>query len=560
MDGAPQIDITYVATGREGHALLTVHMPDGTVHTDSFKIVSARARGKFADAIAERAPAADRDAVLAALDGVAAAMADDLARQGSGEGCGVEQPDAAALLAAMPEEARAEARDMLNDPYLIRRIVEDIETLGVAGERELTATIYLIGTSRLLPRPLAGIVQGPTASGKSYQVERVAALFPPEAVIHATQMTPQALFHMPPGAMVHKFVVAGERSRAENPEAAEATRALREMLSSGRLSKLMPVKVGGEVETRRIEQEGPIAFVESTTLMRIFEEDANRCLLLHTDERAEQTRRIYRAVAEGYSGARRQDEIDKVALRHHAAQRLLERGLGVVIPYAPDLAEIIAADRVEGRRAFGHLLGAIAASAFLHQFQRTRDEHGALVATEVDYQIAKRLLDQPLAQLLGRRVSAAAERFRERLVQRFGGDEFSTRDACAGESVTDRHVRDWLKALCDAGHLDQTEPSRGSLPARWKPLPVDPDDDGGADLPAVEVVFPALEFRPSGNAQVPAAAGAAPEAASGTGNVPAGTAAEPEPSRQCGRVPANGPYSQGDALAGTPEVVPGGDL
>src|SRR5207248_365790 len=108
------------------------------------------------------------------------------------------------------------------------------------------------------------------ASGKSHLIDQTAKLFPAEAVIHATQMTPQALFHMKPGALAHRFVVAGERSRVEDDERAEATRALREMLSAGRLTKLMPVKVeGGRIETAQIEQEGPIAFIESTTLTKV---------------------------------------------------------------------------------------------------------------------------------------------------------------------------------------------------------------------------------------------------------------------------------------------------
>src|SRR5262249_21335110 len=147
-----------------------------------------------------------------------------------------------------------------------------------AGERDLTGILYLIATSRLLDRPLAGRVKGPTSSGKSFIIETTAALLPPEAVIRATQMTPQALFHMPPGSLKHMFIVAGERSRVEDDERAEATRALREMRSSGRLSKLMTVNGGGGFEATLIEQEGPIAFVESTTLQRVFDEDENRCL------------------------------------------------------------------------------------------------------------------------------------------------------------------------------------------------------------------------------------------------------------------------------------------
>src|SRR5262249_25590628 len=145
-------------------------------------------------------------------------------------------------------------------------------------------------------------LHGPSSSGKSFLAEQTSRLFPPETVIHATQMTPQALFHMPPGSLAHRFVVAGERSRIEDDETAEATRARRQMLSSGRLCKRMPMKVaGGKIETVCIEQEGPIAYVETTTLSKVFDEDENRCVSLHTDERREQTRRVITRAAEGYA-------------------------------------------------------------------------------------------------------------------------------------------------------------------------------------------------------------------------------------------------------------------
>ncbi len=41
-------------------------------------------------------------------------------------------------------------------------------------------------------------------------------------------------------ALEHRWVVAGERSRQQDDDASEATRALREMQSAGRLSKLLP--------------------------------------------------------------------------------------------------------------------------------------------------------------------------------------------------------------------------------------------------------------------------------------------------------------------------------
>jgi hypothetical protein len=95
--------------------------------------------------------------------------------------------------------------------------------------------------------------------------------------------------------------VAGERSRLEDDDTAEATRALREMLSEGRLSKLLPIKADGQLQTVLVEQDGPIAYIETTTLTKLFNEDANRCILLSSDERPEQTRRILSTLAGVYA-------------------------------------------------------------------------------------------------------------------------------------------------------------------------------------------------------------------------------------------------------------------
>src|SRR5262249_43708300 len=154
----------------------------------------------------------------------------------------------------------------------------------------------------------------------------------------ATQMTPQALFHMRPGALRHRWIVAGERSRGEDDERAEATRALREMLSDGRLSKMMPGKGGAGLENTLLEEEGPVAFAESTTLSKLFEEDENRCLMLHTDKRAEQTRRVIARTATGY---RNPDRVapDRRIQVHHALQRML-KPFTVLVPFAERLGEL----------------------------------------------------------------------------------------------------------------------------------------------------------------------------------------------------------------------------
>ena len=393
---------------------------------------------------------------------------------------------------------RQEAERLLEDPALIDRLQADIEAAGVAGEENLRLTLYLIGTSRLLPRPLAAIVQGQSSSGKSYTVERVASLFPREAVVLATQMTPQALFHARPGSLSHRWVVAGERSRIENDDRAEATRALREMLSAGRLTKMMPAKVEGEIQTVTIEQEGPIAFVESTTSARVFEEDANRCIMLSTDEQRRQTKTIMRRLALHASGKIRSDG-PRVAARHHALQRLLERRR-VVIPFAERLADVLEvfADRVECRRAYPMLLSLVEASALLHQRQRKTDQDGRLIAEPADYAVAARLLSGPLARTIGESLSDPARRFLDRLLAEVDDPidpmpvPFTAKDVRRRLKMPRSTATGFLSELEDKGFLDAAEAAaggRGRPPRAWKPTGRDGEDLDV--LPPVEEMFSA---------------------------------------------------------------------
>jgi hypothetical protein len=487
---ADELILEAVPAGRNSVVTLTARLGGDVIAAEQLNILKPKVRADFAERLTRGWPAIERSRIEAELLRIAGEIADRV-KESTGEGTpeAGSRPDVAAALEAMPQRVRDEAEAMLKAPDLVKRIVTDIRTLGVAGEHELTATVYLIGVSRLRPRPLAGIVQGPTASGKTYIVARVADLFPPEAVIHATQMTPQALYHLPPGSLVHRFVVAGERSRIENEDTAEATRALREMISAGRLTKLMPVKKDGGIVTLRIEQDGPIAYVETTTLTRIFEEDLNRCILTQTDEQPEQTRRILKTLAASRDYAAGTNAVEALIQRHHALQRMLTPS-PVAFPFAGRLAELFPNNRVEARRAFGHLLSMIETLALLHQRQRMSDADGYLLATADDYALAKRLLDKPLARLLGGRVSDAARRFFDRLTKWASGQDFTKHDAAKhGESAQERTVNGWLSELYHAGYLELVEANRGQQPAKWKIAPDVPASGDAADLPVVEDVF-----------------------------------------------------------------------
>lgn len=383
----------------------------------------------------------------------------------------------------MDADVRAEAEELLAAPDLLHRVHDDIRALGVVGESCLALLVYLIGVSAQLSKPLAAIVRGLTASGKSFVLARVATLFPPEVVLNATSLTTNALYYFEPGQLRHRFVVAGERSRLENDDRAEATRALREMIESGQLSKAVPMKEEDRIVTRVITQEGPIAYIETTTLTDIFAEDANRCLLIGTDESDAQTRRVLMATAHAAAGLATADVARRVAV-HHAVLRMLPR-TDVVIPFAPAIASLFVLGE-DARRRLPQVLQLAKASALLHFRQRDRDTHGRIVADRRDYQVAVRLAAGPLAVARGG-IGITVRQFFERVRSSFPSLCFSSGDLVAARYGGRTVVYSRLSELASKGLIVQVNPPKGKVPAQWRVTGEQPRPDTGG-VPTVEEV------------------------------------------------------------------------
>lgn len=389
-------------------------------------------------------------------------------------------------LQELPDELRLKMEGILQSRDLLRWIVEGIEAVGVAGEHLLALTIYLTGTSRLLDHPLAVIVQGPSSSGKSFVIEQVAGLFPAEAVLMATDITPNALYYLPPGELEHRFVVAGERSRHHNDESAQTTKALREMISSGQLKKILTVSDPEGPRAMTVQQKGPISYVESTTAPEVFEEDANRCLVLQPDERPEQTRRILAASGRHLAGQSSAELREQWRQEFHALHRLLE-SLPVVIPFSENLARLFPSEPLEVRRTFGHVTSMIQTSALLHQFQRPRDESSRIVAQPEDYWLTRLMLDEVLARSFGRKPADALKRFVKRLKDFTG--EHTAKELSQAMTVSDRTVREHLQTLLQLGLVEQPVPASGPIPARWLiPADIELHEPDNHPLPSLETV------------------------------------------------------------------------
>jgi DNA primase catalytic core len=415
-------DRTYRARGLEknlshGALRVTLRVSRGEkYHVDTLDLYSARQRGFFikqaADELGVGTEAIKKDLgrVLLELEGVQekrirAAM----------------EPKSRHVV--IPEDQKAQALELLKDPRLLDRIVEDFERVGIIGEATNKLVGYLAAVSRKLDEPLAILIQSSSAAGKSALMDAILSLVPDEDVERYTAMTGQALFYMIDTKLSHKVLAIAEVEGAER-----AGYAIKMLQSEGKISIATTIKdpQTGLMVTKKNEVEGPVALVLTTTDVAIDEELQNRALVLTVDEERCQTRAIHQVQRRAHTLEgllARQDRAGVISL-HQNAQRLL-RPLLVVNPYADRLT--FADTKLRTRRDHVKYLTLIRAVALLHQYQRPVrhvQHRGRVVpyieATLSDVTTANRLA----AEVLGRSLDELAPQTRRllMLLNQFVGD------------------------------------------------------------------------------------------------------------------------------------------
>jgi len=275
----------------------------------------------------------------------------------------------------LTEEEKKAGMDLLTDPDLFNRITKDTEVLGYVGESVNKLLIYLAASSRKLPDPISVIVVSQSSAGKSYLIDTVKKLIPPEDVVSVTSLSDQALNYLDEEALKNKFLVMGEAVHSETVE-----HQLREMLSSHELSRLVTMKdpKTGELKSRMVRKEVIVSAVMSSTNNDINPENASRSFVINTDESEEQTRAIHRMQRKKYSVERfreKEDLVPEIIKTHRAAQRLLEKRI-IVNPFA-DVIDF-PSGLMRSRRDHERFMDLISAVCFLRQFQKEekRTEEG----------------------------------------------------------------------------------------------------------------------------------------------------------------------------------------
>ena len=391
----------------------------------------------------------------------------------------------AEALTAEARECFETARALLDDPNLIDRVGEAIRLGGFAGDLTPPLLAYLALTSRLTERPINLAFIAPSATGKSYAVDRALSLMPPTAYYLFPAGSERALIYNDE-EFEHRTVVIGEADSI--PTEGNAASAMRSLAADNRMIYEVTIRDAetGDFTTRKIDKQGPTGLMTTWTRTLTPEYDT-RLLTVGVADTPQQTSAILEAHAASVNGSR--PSVDTGALI--ALQRWLELAgeRRVAVPFGDALAKAVPKDQIRMRRDFRQLLTAIQAVALLYQRQRQRDAEGRIIATPDDYAVARRLLLETfqtaatggVSEVLRETVEAVNRLYQDGgppLTVKAIGDALGLAQNTAGYRV---------RRAVKLGYLVNMEPHKGA-PAKITPGEALPEYRPA--LPDVEVIMP----------------------------------------------------------------------
>ena len=368
------------------------------------------------------------------------------------------QPRAEERVELSPVERQA-AIQYLKQANLLERTGEDIGRSGIVGEETNRLIAWLVYSSRKLSVPLHLLFLGSSGSGKTWLQERVSELIPPEDKIEITQITENAFYYFRREELRHRLLLI------EDLDGAQASLyPLRELQSKRRISKTVTLKDSkGNLKTITLTVEGPVSVSGCTTREKVYEDNANRCLLLYIDGSKQQDARILDYQTRLAAGEINRDNEQHLRRQLQNVQRVLVP-VTVVNPYAKYIE--LPQQVFKPRRTMTLLLAFIEGVTFYHQYQRPlkRDSQGHpyVETTTGDIEAAFSLLKDVLFSKSDE-LTKASRNFLEGLkvlLQQQGKTSFHARDIRQQLRLAPTTLKRYLVELERYGYLKVSRPSR----------------------------------------------------------------------------------------------------
>jgi DNA primase len=251
----------------------------------------------------------------------------------------------------------------LGQPNLMARTNEDIGRTGMIGEVDNRLLMYLVFTSRLREQPLHIISLGASGTGKTYLQEKVSELIPEHHKLEITILSENAFYYFGQQELKNKLVLIEDMDGAEN-----VLYPLRELQSKKRISKTIPIKDSkGNLKTITLKVEGPICLAGTTTKEKLYEDNANRSLLIYLDSSKQHKEHIMnyqRKLSAGKIATKQEKQL----IEFFKDMQTILKPVKVRNPFAEYL--VIPEHVFKPLRTNSHYLAFIETITFYHQYQR----------------------------------------------------------------------------------------------------------------------------------------------------------------------------------------------
>lgn len=350
------------------------------------------------------------------------------------------------------ETQKRKAIKYLSAPELLKRTNEDIGKTGITGEESNRLLMYLVFTSRLREQPLHIISLGASGTGKTYLQERIGDLIPEDQKLEITMLSENAFYYFGQQELRHKLILIEDLDGAEN-----VLYPLRELQSKKRISKTIPIKDSkGNLKTITMQVEGPICLAGTTTREKLYEDNANRSILIYLDNTKEHKESIMdyqRKLSAGNIDHKKEDELKEF---FKDMQSVL-KPVRVRNPYAEMLK--IPETVFKPLRTNAHYLAFIETVTFYHQYQRKRgaSENGEeYIITEIeDIEWANYLLKDVLLAKSDELTNACRSFFEnlKEKQQKSGKQSFYRSDVREWMQINPHNLRHYLSQLMQYDYI-----------------------------------------------------------------------------------------------------------
>jgi DNA primase len=357
---------------------------------------------------------------------------------------------------AMGEATKRETLDYLKEKELMKRTLQDIIGTGIVGEKLNCMIAWLTYTSRKREKPLHLMCLGASGTGKTYLQEKIGQLMPEEDKLEITTLSENAFYYFGQEELKHKLILIEDLDGAEN-----VLYPLRELQTKTSISKTVTLKDNkGNLKTITLKVEGPVSVSSCTTREKLYEDNANRCILIYIDTSPEQDKRIMEHQQKTSAGLINHAEENKIKERLKNVQRLL-RPISIRNPYAQyiNLPEAV----FKPRRTMLLLLSFIETITFYHQYQREvkqDKENGGLYieSTVQDIEYAFKLLKEVLFSKSDE-LTGACRKFFEQLkahLKKEKKESFYSAAIRKALRMNPNNLKRYLMELCRYGYVKIT--------------------------------------------------------------------------------------------------------